>query len=391
MEQMAEVDPSTLPVTTELAKRLRSHVAYLASPALKGRKPGTPGNRAAADYLSTQFWTIGLVPLPSLRGYGQQITPELGRNLIGVRPAAARSAPRWLLLGAHYDHLGESHGKAYLGADDNASAVAILLETARLLGSLTHYSLACAAFNTEEPPFLRTPLMGSQYFVDHLPAEIGSPANFQAVIIMDLMGGVYWPPLKNAVFAAGAEKSPALSLRLKQNTATGHGRDLAVLPVGMHLIEEMPIMGQVAFSDYHAFRNVSVQHVFLSAGRTPRYHQTSDLPDTLHYERMALTVTWLQNLIRLIDRDTERYRFEPNRIEFEEDVATFRPLVAQAADWGTRIPGTSLISFLKLKEDAEWLKGLNPADATPQNVRRLERISVRMQCLLTDLPGCFLI
>lgn len=391
MGQVAEVDPSTLPVTTELAQRLRSHVAYLASPALKGRKPGTPGNRAAADYLSTQFWTIGLVPLPSLRGYGQLITPELGHNLIGVRQAASRSVSRWLLLGAHYDHLGESNGKAYLGADDNASAVAILLETARSLGPLAHYSLAFAAFNTEESPFLRTPLMGSQYFVDHLPTEIGSPSNFQAVVIMDLMGGIYWPPLKNAVFAAGAEKSPILSLRLKQNTAAGNGRDLAVLPVGMHLIEEMPIIGQVAFSDYNAFRNLSVPHVFLSAGRTPRYHQTSDLPDTLHYERMAWTVTWLQNLIRLIDRDTERYRFEANRIEFEEDVATFRPLVAQAADWDTRIPGTSLISFLKLKEDAEWLNGLNPAAATPANVRRLERVSVRMQCLLTDLPGCFMI
>lgn len=388
---MAEVDPSTLPVATELAKRLRDHVAYLASPALKGRKPGTPGNRAAADYLSTQFWNIGLAPLPSLRGYGQRITPELGHNLIGVRPAASRSASRWLLLGAHYDHLGEANGNAYLGADDNASAVAILLEAARTLAPPAHYSLAFAAFNTEEPPFLRTPLMGSQYFVDHLPAEIGAPSNFQAAIIMDLMGGVFWPPLKSAVFAAGAEKSPALSLRLKQSKAAGDGGGLSVLPVGMHLIEEMPIIGRVAFSDYNAFRNASVPHVFLSAGRTPRYHQTSDLPDTLHYERMALTVTWLQSLIRLVDRDTERYRFEANRIEFEEDVATFRPLVAQAADWDTRIPGTSRISFLKLKEDSEWLQGLNPADATPQNVRRLERLSVRMQCLLTDLPGCFLI
>src|SRR3712207_7704543 len=45
-------------------------------------------------------------------------------------------------------------------------------------------------FRSEEPPYIRTPMMGSQVFVDHLPPEIGSPANLHAVIIMDLMGGV---------------------------------------------------------------------------------------------------------------------------------------------------------------------------------------------------------
>lgn len=389
---MVEVDPSILPVTTELAKRLRDHVAYLASPALKGRKPGTPGNRAAADYISEEFWKIGLEALPSLKGFGQQITPELGNNLIGVRRTAGfRSPARWLLLGAHYDHLGESRGRVYSGADDNASAVAVLIETARTLGPLSRYAMAFVAFNTEEPPFLRTPLMGSQFFVDHLPREIGSPSDFQAVVIMDLMGGVHWAPLKNAIFAAGAEKSPGLYRRLNQAVAAENGKGLAVLPVGMHLVEEMPVVGRVAFSDYHAFRNASVPHLFLSAGRTPRYHQVSDLPDTLHYERMALTVGWLQALIRGTDRDAERYRFEAQRLEFEDEVATFRPLVAQAADWNTRIPGTSLISLLKLKQDSEWLNGMNPALPTADNIQRLERLSVRMQCLLADMPGCFLI
>ena len=52
--------------SAELVEKLRSHVAYLASPELKGRKPGTPGNRSAAEYIVAQFRDIRLDPLPSL-------------------------------------------------------------------------------------------------------------------------------------------------------------------------------------------------------------------------------------------------------------------------------------------------------------------------------------
>jgi hypothetical protein len=400
VSSMAAVDPQSLPVTSELAKSLQSHVQYLASPGLMGRKPGTPGNRAAAEYIQARFREAGLVALPSLGGYSQHLPDGLGDNLIGLRPAAAApSAAPYLLIGAHYDHLGDT----YLGADDNASAVAILIEVARSLPSLPHHHVLFVAFNAEEPPYIRTPRMGSQHFTDHLPLEIGASTAFQAVIIMDIMGGAHWEPLRDAVFAAGAETSPELYRRLLEaaRKASGVKREatpltpytspLTVLPVGMHLIEEIPLIGQVSFSDYDAFRNRSVPFLFLSSGRTPRYHQPSDLPDTLHYERMAATVAWLRSLVALLDQDQEPYRFEPGRIEFIDEAATFRPLVEKAAEWDTRIPGTSTISLWKLKRDRDWLQRLNPARPTQEDVTRLERLSLRMQCLLADFPACFLL
>lgn len=385
------IDPRTLLVTSELAKRLRAHVAYLAGPELRGRKPGTPGNRAAADYIATRFQELGLEALPSVGRYGQQISPALGDNLIGLRPGASPdSASPWLLIGAHYDHLGGQH----LGADDNASAVAILLETARMLPRLPHHHLLFVAFNAEEPPFIRTPNMGSQYFMDHLPPEIGSPSRLQTAIIMDLMGGVHWKPLRDVVFAAGAEKCPGLYQRVKAAPATPltpHPSPLTVLTLGLHLVEEIPLIGQVSFSDYDSFRNASVPFLFLSSGRTPRYHQTSDLPDTLHYERMAATVRWLANLAERMDQDTAPYEFQVNRIEFADEVTTLRPLVTQAAKRDTGIPGTSSLSLWKLEQDDKWLKGLDPTAPTPEAMKRLERISIRLQCLLADFPACFLI
>jgi hypothetical protein len=425
------VNPHTLTAHSQPAQYLRSHVEFLAGPKLKGRKPGTAGNRAAAEYITARFQEAGLTPLPSLNGYGQPVSPELGDNLIGMRPPApervgAGQAQQWILIGAHYDHLGESAlGNVYAGADDNAAAVAILLELARTLSPPANHPVLFVAFNAEEPPYIRTPQMGSQIFVNHLPPEIGSPANLHAVIIMDLMGGVYWKPLQNTIFAVGAEKSPGLyrhvraasvgSSSLSTQSSERHGRltdsparpnvaplirdagrlsaALSVLPVGMHLLEELPMVGHHPFSDYDAFRNASVPFLFLSAGRTPHYHQPSDLPDTLHYERMASTVHWLDELIRLIDQDREPYRFEPDRLELADEINTLRTLVEQAGHKETQIPGTSVLSLYRLKQDARWLREISAesilkSEDRDEHIRRLEKISIRVQCLLADFYGC---
>lgn len=403
------VDPHTLPVISDLAQRLRAHVQFLAGPDLHGRKPGTEGNQKASEYIAGQFREIGLESLPSLRGYRQPLAGDLGDNLIALRPASGQpGAAPWILLAAHFDHLG-GH---YLGADDNASAVAILLETARAFSPLAHHHVLFVAFNAEEPPYIRTSLMGSQQFVDRLPGEIVSPSRLQAVLVMDLMGGVHWKPIQNTIFGGGAESSPGLYARLKQarrfmepgsrsevrgsreenpEPRTTHPVPLTVLPLGMHLIEELPLVGHTSFSDYDAFRNAGVPFLFLSAGRTPRYHQPSDLPDTLYYERMAATVNWLQTLLRFMDEDREAYRVEKNRMELVDDIATLRLLATQAAREDSEIPGTSFLSRSKMKADDEWLRMLDPAKATTEDVKRLERLSLRIQCLLADFPACFLL
>ena len=391
---MSIVDLHTLNPQSDLGRRLHAHVAYLASPELKGRKPGTPGNRKAAEYIAAEFRKAGLEPLPSLGGYSQAIAPAIGDNLMGLRRPSAQASPQWILIGAHYDHLGGS----YLGADDNAAAVSILIETARLLGALRYHPILFVAFNSEEAPYIRTQLMGSQYFADHLPRELGSLSQCHAAVVMDLVGGVHWEPLRETIFAAGAEMTAGLYRRVKEaspdlqpGTERSRGESLAIRPVGLHLVEEIPLLGRVPFSDYDAFRNAGVPFVFLSAGRTPRYHQPTDLPETLHYERMASTVGWLQSLATLTDEDRAPYRFDKNRIEFHDEVETFRPLVAHAADDAMKIPGTSGLSLWKMQQDLEWIQRLNAAHPGSEDIRRLERLSIRMQCLLADFSGCFLI
>jgi hypothetical protein len=106
---------------------------------------------------------------------------------------------------------------------------------------------------------------------------------------------------------------------------------------------------------------------------------------------MAATVHWLQRLTSSIDRDTAPYRFEADRLEFNDEVEAFRPLTIKAAEEAITIPDTSSPSLWRLKQDREWLGRLDPTQATPVDVKRMERLSIRMQCLLPDMPGCFLL
>lgn len=385
LQTMQPIDPTTLPRSTETANRLRADVEFLAGHELRGRLPGTDGNRRAAERIETAFRQASLLPFVSTPDFRQTISSTHGDNVIGYRPAAGPSLG-WILVGAHYDHLGGQ----YVGADDNASAVAIVMELARRLPPLSHYSVVFTAFNTEEQPYFGTPHMGSEFFIAHLPSEIGSLEAFQAVVIMDLIGGVQWEPIRDVVFAAGAEKSPGLYRRLKQATNHQSPARLTVLPVGMHLIEEIPERGHHPVSDYDGFRNRGVPHLFLSSARTPRYHTPDDQAGTLHYERMGATVEWLDALLRLMDSDLQKYEFDAERIEWADEVDTFRRVTRYAVNDDTLIPGTSRLSLRKLRQDNEWLNRVDGVSPAAADLDRLERISIRFQCLLADYSGCFM-
>ena len=376
------MDPRILPVTSPSARQLHAHVSFLASPELAGRQPGSAGNRQAAHYIEEQFRAVELQALPSLGGYRQPISERMGDNVIGVIPPIDHSGTaRWIVVGAHYDHLGYP----FLGADDNASSIAILLETARSLARSSRYGLMFVAFNSEESPYFGTAEMGSQFLFHHLPPEIGEAANLQAVIIMDLMGGVHWTPIKDAIFATGAEKSAEFFSQVTRTSVPS----LTVFPVGIHLVEEIPDHGHKAFSDYDVFRNHKIPFLFLSAARSPRYHTAGDVASTLHYERMAATVTWLERLLTLMGQDEAVYTYDAERVEFATEVAAFRGIVEQAIQEDRLIPGTSRWSLRKLRQDVDWLRELDGSAPSREQLERLERISIRVQCLIADYSGCF--
>src|SRR5581483_6821372 len=118
---------------------LKAHVYRLASPEFLGRRG--PGADRAAEHIAATFKRIGLAPafgdsysqpIPWLLASGPNKPPGfVGRN-VGAMIAGSDPQLRdeWIVLSAHYDHLGQQGDKLYPGADDNASGVAMLIEVA---------------------------------------------------------------------------------------------------------------------------------------------------------------------------------------------------------------------------------------------------------------------
>ena len=157
------------------AKHVRPHVEFLASDALKGRS-GEAKQKAAA-YIRDRFSKSKLKPLFSDSNWFQIIPgptdkqgerTTLGRNVAGWLPGRDETLrDEFVIVSAHYDHLGVRNGVVYPGADDNASGVAMLLEVSRQLATAKQpprRSVVFIAFDLEERF-----LWGSRWFAAHPP------------------------------------------------------------------------------------------------------------------------------------------------------------------------------------------------------------------------------
>jgi len=177
------------------AAALERHLDVLADDSLYGRGAGSVYERRAAEYIRDEFVRYGLEP--GAGDYFQEFSFGAGlqsQNVLGVLPGAGTLGSEWVIVGAHYDHLGWEQVtpdsiEVYNGADDNASGTALLLELARYLG---HYytlgegaghdrrSIMFHAYGAEEEG-----LLGSVHFCNN-PTVIFE--NLAAMVDLDMVG-----------------------------------------------------------------------------------------------------------------------------------------------------------------------------------------------------------
>ena len=136
-------------------ERLTRHVYTLAGDSLRGRAAGTEDAAKAAAYIVNQFEEIGIQPYFEEGWY--QPFEKYGttyKNVVGIIPGNDPVLKdEYIIIGAHYDHLGVKNDEIYNGADDNASGTATIIEMARILKSQQNSlkrSVIIAAFDAEE-------------------------------------------------------------------------------------------------------------------------------------------------------------------------------------------------------------------------------------------------
>ncbi|MCO5168384.1 MAG: M28 family peptidase [Planctomycetes bacterium] len=298
--------------------RIQALVDFLCSPTCAGRAPGTPGAAAARARIVAELEAAGVEPAGE-DGWLQEV-PGCGHNVVARAPGSGPLADRAIIVGAHYDHLGPAaHGQAYWGADDNAAAVAILVEVARALGRgpVEGRQVLLAFFDGEEPPHFLTGTMGSMRWVRRpaVPLE-----RIDQMVCLDLVGHAIGPAglpdaVRRTLLVLGAERSQGTAALVDACAARARG----VTPRRLAL-EVIPPL-----SDYLSFEEVGVASLFLTCGRWEHYHQVTDTPDRLDYPKVAATADFLIDLTRaLAARPDAPVRHDPAR---RDDLATIRTLL----------------------------------------------------------------
>ena len=139
--------------------RLEKHLYTLASDSLRGREAGTADGKKAAEYILGQWREMGLTP--NLRPFHTPVRPQYAAqaedkftNLVGIIEGSDPVLKdEYIVVGAHYDHIGMRGDQVCNGADDNASGSSCLIEIARQLlarkGELKRSVIICA-FDAEE-------------------------------------------------------------------------------------------------------------------------------------------------------------------------------------------------------------------------------------------------
>ena len=148
---------------------LLDDLAYLASPALAGRRVGSPGNAAARAYLENRFQALGLSYFGT--GYAQAFShapsQASGTNVVGYLPGS-QSPNSAILISAHFDHIGSRNGLVCPGADDNASGTAAVLQLAAYFKAHPpSHTMIFALFDGEEQG-----LWGSEAFASQPPIPL---------------------------------------------------------------------------------------------------------------------------------------------------------------------------------------------------------------------------
>jgi len=153
-------------------KALIDNLKFLSSDALEGRKPETKGNEQARAFVKEQFKKMEVqlfasnyeIPFEFETRSGVKVK---GINLVGWIKGSSKSG-KYIVISAHYDHVGIKEKKIYNGADDNASGTCALIAIAEYFKkNKPEHDIIIAAFDAEEMG-----LQGAKAFVKNPPVAI---------------------------------------------------------------------------------------------------------------------------------------------------------------------------------------------------------------------------
>ncbi|PRY12805.1 peptidase M28-like protein [Pontibacter ummariensis] len=241
-------------------------------------------------YIQQEFKQCGAAP-------GTQTWQAEGREYKNILASYNPDKSRRLIVGAHYDVCGDQPG-----ADDNASAVAGLLELARLVFAqqpALGYRIDFVAYCLEEPPFYATELMGSYVHAKSLHEH---KVDVMGMICLEMIGyfsekpdsqpfpspelAELYPHVANFIIVVGIAQYEDFNRKVHQLMSDGSAIDVQV-------ISFPAAHGLAGMSDHRNYWKFGYPALMIndtSFIRNPHYHMPTDTIGTLDFEKMTEVV-----------------------------------------------------------------------------------------------------
>jgi hypothetical protein len=283
--------PPAIPVLD--SARLLADMSALAADSMEGRRIGTAGGARARAFLLRAITAIGLSPARDSFPMHFSARSLLAGAVNGVNLAAVVRgtvhADRYVVLSAHYDHLGVRDGAIYNGADDNASGAAALLEMARWFKAHPPAnSIVFAWFDGEEEG-----LLGAKAFLERPPVPVGRVV---ANVNLDMVSR----NVKGELYASGATPYPVMKPLLDSVAA--------IAPVTLLLGHDTGLgeSNWIQQSDQGAFASRGIPFVYFGVEDHPDYHTPRDTMAHIQpgfYYRCVRTIT---EFVRRLDSGLDR-------------------------------------------------------------------------------------
>lgn len=235
-----------------------------------------------------------LVDAPLVRGeVDLDVQKTRTTNVIGVLPGVGAKKDEYIVVGAHYDHIGHGtfgsrkpgSGEIHNGADDNASGTAAVLGIARELSNhRLQRSVLFVAFSGEE-----SGLLGSSHFVKHSPVPL---ENIVAMINLDMVGRIR----SDTLFVGGGGTRASFRKLL---TDADDASDLKLKSIGE---------GGLGPSDHQSFAVRKIPVLFFFSGLHRQYHHPDDDAKLINFDGVAETVELVTGLVeKIAAADREQY------------------------------------------------------------------------------------
>ena len=350
----------------------------LAADDLEGRDNGTAGSALARRFLIGQLRSFSKGLDPSARGedaYLQRF--PRGANVVSLI-RGTDLADQYVVVGAHYDHIGRGCGKGEPGdricngATDNATGVAAAVSVGRAIAATRpRRSVVIALWDQEEDG-----LVGSGYYTRHplVPLE-----RTVAYINFDLQGANLSPSQRRSTFAVGAETGGPLLERIVRTA--GRHRNLQTNMLSW-------IFGQ-GRSDYVRFLDVAVPSVFFTDATGPCYHTAQDEFEIVDTDKLVVQIdTALKTTYELANRRATPV-FQADRYVFTatfDDLVTFTSLLDRGVADIDRLSAADQATFLEVRASVRALRAEGRAAFGPDDATTLLVGASRIVDLLTHGP-----